>query len=119
MQGLTSIVCQDLFLNEPDLYDILLFDNDGDQIGEAVDTEFQDTKVLASRTYWTKIKAHRTVDLETEKVVFNVDTQGDTIENVETKFDGEFFVGKFTVQPHDGFKYIDGDAKIIPRIESK
>jgi hypothetical protein len=119
LQGLTSIACQDLFVNEPDLYDILLFNNSGDQIGEVVDTEYQNTKVLTTKTYWVKIKPRRTVIVETEKVVFNVDTQGETIENVETEFDGEYFVGKFTIQPHDGIRYIDGDAKIIPRIENK
>lgn len=115
--GLVSPITIDLYVNEPDLYDIYLYNDNGDSIGETVNTEYGNVKVLSFNPYWVKIKPHRVVD-KTQSVKFDIIAQGSDILDNETVFDGEYYVGKFSVNPHDGIRYIDGNAKIVPRIES-
>lgn len=115
LQGLVSPITIDLYLNEPDIYDILIFTDSGDSVGEAVSTEYQNVKVLSFNNYWVKIKPHRVVD-DDQSVQFDVITQGNAVTDVDTTFDGEHYVGKFSVNVHDGVRYIDGNAKIVPKI---
>jgi hypothetical protein len=118
IEGLTSSVCHDLFLNETTLFNISLFNDEGNVIGESVETEYQNTKALTSKAYWVKIQPLRLVD-DTQKITFDVILQGDDILGVETELSDGVFLGKFTIQPHDGIRYIDGDAKIVPKIVDK
>jgi hypothetical protein len=119
IDGLTSAFCHDLFLNESSLFDVILYNDNGNIVGNSVSTEFQNTKVLTSKPYWVSIAPLRVVDDE-QKVMFDVVMQGQDILNVDTEEqeDGTF-IGKFTLQTHDGVLYLDGDAKIVPKIVNK
>jgi hypothetical protein len=118
LQGLTSPIEIDLYLNEPNIYDILIYNDSGNSIGEIVDTIYQDVTVLSSHSYWVKIKSYRIID-DTQVVKFDVIAQGLDILNNETTYDGEYYVGKFSINPQDGTRYLDGSAKIIPKILKK
>ena len=113
--GLTSSICVNLFLNEPNLYDVILCSDNGNKMGDIVSTSYQDVKVLTSKNYWVKIKPKQYLD-ETQKVEFDIITNGESILNNSTKFDGEYYIGKFILHTQDGIKYIDGNAKIIPKV---
>jgi len=115
LHGLLSPIVVNLYLNEKDIYDIALFNNEGDKIGEAVDTEYQNKTVLSSKIYWVKIKPYKVIGDE-QVLKFDVITQGDDIRDVETSYDGTYYVGKFSINPYDGIRHIDGSARIIPKV---
>lgn len=115
IKGLTSEFCVDLFLNEPILFDISLHNNEEGQVGEVVDTEYQEVKVLTSKEYWVKIYSHKLLS-DDQMILFDVETQGENIVNIKTEKSGGDYVGKFALSTHDGVRHIDGSAKIIPRI---
>jgi len=118
VQGLTAPINIDLYLNEPDIYDISFFNNSVGSVGEAVNTTYQDVTVLSYNTYWVKIKPHKVID-NSQEVKFDIETLGTNLSNIPTTFDGEYYVGKFSVNTHDGVRYMDGGAKIVPKVVAK
>ena len=118
IKGLTSEFCIDLFLNEPSLFDISIHSNTNNNIGEVVDTEYQEVKALTSDLYWVKILPRKLLT-ESQTIVFDIETQGNKYSSIQTSKNGDYYIGKFALNTHDGVRYVDGGAKIIPRIVSQ
>jgi hypothetical protein len=92
--------------------------DDEGQVGEVVSTEYQEVKALTSMSYWVKILPYKLL-ADDQSVVFDIETQGNKYLNVQTTKDEDYYVGKFSINTQDGIRYIDGSAKIIPRIVSQ
>lgn len=118
LEGLVSPIVIDLYLNEPDVYDIYIYNDDGGDIGTVVSTEYQNIKALSYNKYWVLIKPYKVIG-DDQKVQFDVITQGNDLNNIDTQFNGQYYVGHFSVNVHDGVRYIDGNAKIVPKIVKK
>jgi hypothetical protein len=119
IQGVTSVVCTTMFLNESDIYDISLFRDDNGSIGESIDTIYNNKEVLTFGNYWVKIDYLTFISLEDQKVVFDVIMQGNDILDVSTEFVEGSFIGTFNIPIEDGVRYLDGKAKIIAKIVDK
>jgi len=119
LQGLTAMICESLFLNELELFNVTLLNDFEGEPSDIVGTVYNGSKVLTSKSYWARIEPLKLVIPEEQSVVFDVSMQGLDIVGVETELiDGVYF-GKFTIQPEDKVRYIDGEAKIIPKIIDK
>jgi hypothetical protein len=116
IQGLTSIVCSTMFLNESKVFQVSLFNDNNGSIGDLVSTDYNGKTVLTSDNYWVKIKMFTFVSLDSEKVVFDVLMQGNDILDIDTEYSDGYFIGSFNIQPQDNVRYIDGNAKIIAKV---
>jgi hypothetical protein len=119
IQGITSMICVPMFLNQSRIFQVSLFRGGDESIGEEVDTLYDGKSALRVGIYWARIEFLSYVSLDTERVVFDIIMQGNDILDVETEFVDGYFVGSFNIQSQDDVRYIDGDAKIIAKVIDK